>query len=484
MDSGAILTLSPAASLVSLALARENLYLFSRLMFLQRHGYRWQQAEHHRTICDALMRVYKGKTRRLIINVPPRYSKTELAVINFIAWSLGRDPDAEFIHTSYGARLAANNSMSIRDLVQTEIYQKIFPKLALRKDSKARDEWKTTKGGCVYATGSGGAITGYGAGKHRNGFGGAIIIDDPHKADEARSETMRNNVIDWFRNTLESRKNTPKTPIVLIMQRLHENDLSGWLLNGGNGEQWEHICLPALRDDGTALWPEKHNVEMLREMELASPYVFAGQYQQRPSPLQGGVIKPDALQIVDAIPAGHIDWMRGWDLAATTDGDHTAGVRLGKMSDGRYIIADVVRLRGGPDERDAALINTATRDGRHVKISLPQDPGQAGKTQALYLTRALSGFSVNTSPESGDKITRAEPLAAQINVGNVMLLRAEWNDKFIDEMRMFPNGAHDDQVDAASRAFEALMGGSTGMLDWMRQQFEAKKMTATYENIN
>ena len=116
----------------------------------------------------------------------------------------------------------------------------------LRSDSQAKDEWRTGAGGCVYAVGAGGSITGYGAGKLRETFGGAIIIDDPHKPDEVRSDVMRRNVIDWFQNTLESRKNAPNTPIILIMQRLHEEDLAGWLLAGGNGETWEHINLPAI----------------------------------------------------------------------------------------------------------------------------------------------------------------------------------------------------------------------------------------------
>jgi predicted phage terminase large subunit-like protein len=146
-------------------------------------------------------------------------------------------------------------------------------------------------------------------------------------------------------------------------------------------------------------------------------------------------------------------------MASTVDGDWTAGAKIGKMPDGRFIIADMVRVREGPDQRDAMMLNTARRDGAAVKISIPQDPGQAGKTQVAYLTRALSGFRVMTSPESGDKITRAEPFAAQVNVGNVLMLRGAWNDALIDEMRMFPNGAHDDQVDAMSRAFSHLING-------------------------
>jgi predicted phage terminase large subunit-like protein len=425
-------------------------------MFARRRGYQWIRSNHHKIICDALMRVFNGECKRLIINVPPRYSKTELAVVNFVAWAMGKVPDSEFIHASYSAQLAANNSAQIRSMVQHEDYQRIFPDCAL--DSDARSHWTTTKGGVMYAAGAGGTITGFGAGKHRDGFGGCILIDDPHKADEARSDVIRENVIDWFQNTLESRRNSPDTPIVLIMQRLHERDLAGWLLNGGNGEEWDHVCLPAIQDDGSALWEDKHKIEDLRRMEQAAPYVFAGQYMQSPAPAEGGLFKPDQLQVIDALPAQQITWVRGWDLASTTTGDYTAGVKLGKLPDGRFIIANVVRIRVGPDERDAAITNTAAVDGFNVKISIPQDPGQAGKTQVLYLTRALSGYRVTSSPESGDKVTRAEPVAAQVNIGNVMMLRGEWNEQLKDEMRMFPNGANDDQVDGLSRAFGELIG--------------------------
>ena len=438
-------------------LAWHDLHYFTGWIFVNRKGFAWNDAPHHAAICDALMRVHRGECKRLIINVPPRYSKTEL-VNNFIAWGLGHAPDSEYILTSYSAQLATNNSWQIREMVQHPEYQSIFGGVQLRGDSAAKHEWRTTAGGIVYAAGSGGTITGYGAGKHRPGFAGALILDDPHKADEARSEVMRQNVIDWFLNTLESRKNSPDTPIILIMQRLHEDDLSGWLLNGGNGEEWEHVCLPAIQADGTALWPQKHDIETLRRMEQAAPYVFAGQYMQRPAPLAGGIFKPGMLQVVDAIPAERIQWVRGWDLGATVGGDPTAGAKLGRLPDGRIVIADMVHGDMGPDDRDAAIRNTASADSRAVRISLPQDPGQAGKTQVLHMTRMLQGYRVHTSPESGDKVTRAEPFAAQVNVGNVLMVRGSWNNGLIDEMRMFPNGRHDDRIDACSRAFSQLIG--------------------------
>ncbi len=442
--------------------AQEDLYFFSRYMFKERRKYKWMHNWHHRVVCDALMKVFRGETKRLIINIPPRYSKTELAVINFMAWCFGKVPDCEFIHVSYSATLAANNAFQTRNLVQEPAFKKIFPDLILRDDSKAKDDWRTVAGGVCYAQGTGGTITGFGAGKIRESFGGAIIIDDPHKASEARSDTVRKGVIEWFQNTLESRTNSPDTPIIVIMQRLHEEDLAGWLLDGGNGEEWEHLCLSAIQDDGTALWPAKHTIETLNRMELAAPYVFSGQYRQRPSPPAGGFFKPDNIEIVDALPSEIIKEVRAWDLASSeNEGDYTAGMRQAKGKDGYIYIVDVQHAQLGPDGVEKRIKQTAEMDGKSVAIRLPQDPGQAGKAQAKSFIKMLAGFSVKAETVSGDKITRAQPFAAQVNVGNVRMLRGAWNKPLIEEMRNFPNGKHDDQIDAGSDAFNELLEART-----------------------
>ncbi|STY93425.1 phage terminase large subunit [Moraxella bovis] len=440
---------------VARSLAYEDLYFFSRYMFYVRYGYEWVQSDHHQIICDKLTDIFYGRSQNVIINIPPRYSKTELAVVNFIAWSMGRMPDCEFIHSSYSSTLASKNSSQIRDLICHEEYQKIF-NLPLKDDSQAKDHWKTQAGGTMYATGAGGTITGFGAGKLRDGFGGAIIIDDPHKATEARSETKRNNVINWFTETIKSRKNTQQTPIIVIMQRLHENDLSGFLLSGRDDDEWEHLCLPAISDDGKALWDFKHDIVKLRQMEQASPYMFAGQYQQRPAPLEGGFFKPSNIEIIDALPTVR-RWVRGWDLGATVGGDPTCGALLGIMADGRLVIGDMAHGDVSVDERDAMIKNTASLDGRGVLISLPQDPGQAGKTQAVHFGKILQGYKFKTSIESGDKVVRAEPFASQVNTGNVVMVRGAWNMGLVDEMRLFPNASHDDRIDALSRAYGELI---------------------------
>lgn len=456
------MSIDPARELAIQIEAQEDLYFFSRYMFKERRKYKWLHNWHHRVVCDALMKVFRGETKRLIINIPPRYSKTELAVINFMAWCFGKVPDSEFIHVSYSATLAANNAFQTRNLVQEEAYKRVFPDFGLRDDSKAKDDWRTAKGGVCYSQGTGGTITGFGAGKFRDSFGGAIIIDDPHKASEARSDTVRKGVIEWFQNTLESRTNSPDTPIIVIMQRLHEEDLAGWLLNGGNGEVWEHLELSAIQPDGSALWPAKHSIEVLERMELAAPYVFSGQYRQRPSPPAGGFFKPDNIEIVDALPADIIKEVRAWDLASSeNEGDYTAGMRQAKGKDGYIYIVDVQHAQLGPDGVEKRIKQTAEMDGKSVAIRLPQDPGQAGKAQAKSFIKMLAGFSVKAETVSGDKITRAQPFAAQVNVGNVRMLRGAWNKPLIEEMRNFPNGKYDDQIDAGSDAFNELLEART-----------------------
>jgi predicted phage terminase large subunit-like protein len=464
--------------------ARADLYFFSRYMFKSMRGYRWLHNWHHRTICDALMRVYRGECKRLIINIPPRYSKTELAVVNFIAWALGLNPDAEFIHTSYSDKLSVNNAANAKRIVEHEAYRGIFPEVQLRRDSNAKGEWRTTAGGVVYAQGEGGTITGFGAGKLRPGFGGAIIIDDIHKAAEAKSDVIREGVIEWFKNTLESRVNSPDTPIIVIGQRLHERDLPGWLLNGGNGEEWELLKIPAIQPDGTALWPAKHDIATLRRMEEKKPYEFAGQYAQEPAPKEGGLFKKHWFKVVDAAPAGGT-WVRKWDLAGTEEGatgdpDWTVGCLMSKCPDGFFWVRDIIRFRGSPHEVEQAVQNTATLDGKNVAIHLNQDPAQAGKAQAKAFTRMLAGWIVKAEVESGSKETRAAPFSAQCEAGNVRLVKAPWNEGFITELCTFPNAAKDDQVDAASGAFNYLAPGSglEGWLSWAAETTTSAEQSA------
>lgn len=284
-----------------------------------------------------------------------------------------------------------------------------------------------------------------------------IIIDDPHKANEALSEKMLSNVRTGFTTTIESRKNDRRTPIIVVMQRLHTDDLAGWLEAGGNGEKWEVVRIPVLDENDEPIWPEKHDRATLQAMEDANPYVFAGQYRQLPAPPAGGNFQPGKIQTIDALPASITGFVRGWDLAASKDsGAWTVGLKLARdQKTGRTIICDVERMRGAPHEVRQTMLATAQRDGPSTLHSIPQDPGQAGKVQVADFAVLLNGFRVKFSPESGDKIMRADPFASQVNVGNVDMLRGAWNNALIEEMRLFPNSTKD-QIDAASRAFAEM----------------------------
>ena len=497
MQEEELLELTPTELAVGADMAFENFYFFERYMFFRRFHETWKRGPQHPIMCDALNAVYEGQCNRLIINVPPRYSKTETCVVNWVPWCMGHVPDAQFMYTSYSAEVAEEYGGKARDLLMHEAYRDVFRDVMINKKHAGQKSWGTTQGGVLYSTGAGGTITGKGAGKKRNKFGGAIIIDDPHKPDEAHSDTIRPKVLKWFQDTLFSRRNSRRTPIVLIMQRLHEEDLAGWLLAGGTGEHWEHVCLPAIQCDrdadgkvipGTqrALWPEMHTLDDLYLMERTQAYTFAGQYMQSPSAAEGNVYKPDNIEIIDALPANAktFRWVRGWDFAGSipkkgTDPDYTCGYLLGEdLTTNTLYIADLIRTRTSPEEVKRLFVQTCKNDGPSVTQDIPQDPGQAGKAQVHDFVKAAMGFIVSFSTESGSKTQRSETYAAQINIPfNVKMLRAPWNRELINEKRVFPNGAHDDICDSGSRAFMKLneMKGPMNISDDLLNRFRARR---------
>ena len=268
---------------------------FARYFFkLMNGGKRFVVGKHHRMICDKLNDVLTGKTRRLIINIAPRYSKSELVSRNFIAMGLAINPAAKFIHLSYSGDLALGNSVAVKDIVKSEDYQRLFGvEIAVGTDTKS--QWNTTKGGGLYATSSLGQVTGFGAGAIENEgddwkFGGAIVIDDPIKPADALSDNNREAVNLHFETTIRNRVNSRNTPIIIIMQRLHEHDLCGYLMEL-EPDEWEVLSVPCIsyNEDGDeeALWPFKHTIEELHKIESANQFVFDTQYMQNPKPLEG-----------------------------------------------------------------------------------------------------------------------------------------------------------------------------------------------------
>jgi predicted phage terminase large subunit-like protein len=256
---------------------------------------------HYHTIAKALTRVLRGGVNRLIINVPPRYGKTEL-LIHFIAWSLARYPDSNFIYVSYSHSLAKKQTQTIRDIINLPEYRKLFG-VQIKDDVSAKDNFETAQGGSVYAVGAAGTILGRGAGiQNCDRFAGTIVIDDIHKSTEVTSDVMRQSINDWFKNTLQSRVNSPTTPIIFIGQRLHEDDLAANLIKKFDGSEWELLSLQALDGAKNALHPTMHTKEKLLLMQENMPYEFASQYQQDPQPAGGGIFKPEWFVLLDEVP--------------------------------------------------------------------------------------------------------------------------------------------------------------------------------------
>ena len=443
-------------------LAERSLWEFTRQMWPWVDPQPFRDAWHIGAICELLEAVSTGEIRRLLINIPPRCSKSSIVSVMWPAWSWIKRPELSFMASSYAQSLSTRDSVKCRRVIDSPPYkQRWGDRFKLTSDQNTKIRFDNDKHGYRLATSVGGALTGEGA--------SCIVVDDPINVVEASSETVRRATLEWWDESMSTRLNDPETgSYVVIMQRCHHQDLSGHVLEKGG---WEHLCLPAryephhphvsARDrrseDGELLCPERFSEESIRQLETdLGTHGSAGQLQQRPAPRVGGMFDRDWWQFVDAAPAGG-EVVRGWDLAASTgkSAAWTAGLRM-KRVDGVYYIEDVARFRGTPGDVEKRIAGLAAQDGPGVLIDLPQDPGQAGKAQVQYLVKQLAGYNVRYSPESGAKEVRAEGLSAQAEAGNVKLVRSAWNSTFIDEAALFPHSDYADQVDAASRAFHRL----------------------------
>jgi predicted phage terminase large subunit-like protein len=413
-------------------------------------------ARHHLFLIDELIKVADGITDRLMVFMPPGHAKTLYGSILFPAWLLAQNVGTDIIAASYNSDYAEDTSGKLIRMIRE--HERVL-EYKLLNDS--RGFWETDRRGQYRASGVGGGITGRRA--------DLVLIDDPFKGrKEANSETERNTLWNWYRAEIITRLK-PGARIVLIQTCWHHDDLAGRLLAQPNADQWRIVNLPALaeendmlgRQPGEALWPEWEDEEKLaRKREEVGEFEWSALYQQRPTPIEGSLFKPGMMPIPDAAPQC-VSVVRSWDLAGTeknrgNNPDWTVGLKVGRTPTGSYVVLDEVRFRGGPDAVDATILNTAHLDGKSVKIRLPEDAGQAGKNQTLHLTRMLAGFTVTFERETGGKDTRAMPVASQVNVGNVAMVKADWNMPFRDELAAFPAGTFDDRVDALSGAFVVI----------------------------
>jgi predicted phage terminase large subunit-like protein len=253
------------------------------------------------TVCRELVKCAKLESLRTIINIPPGHGKSTMLAF-WIAWNMARNPDSRFLYISYAQTLAATHTDTVRRIMLMKEFKDLF-NVTLRSDSKAKDFFQTTSGGAVGAFGSSGAITGRDAGlPGLDRFSGALILDDPHKPDEVFSDTIREKVIQNYRDTIQQRARGINVPFILIGQRLHEADLCDYLLSGKDGVDWHSVVLQSIDESGNALYPEAFPLEMLRRMQEFDPYVFSAQHQQNPSPAGGAVFKSEWFPILDSEP--------------------------------------------------------------------------------------------------------------------------------------------------------------------------------------
>ncbi len=475
------------------------------MRFCQYVDRRFETPAHVQLVADKLQQVARfiesgGKEgiSRLMIELPPRHGKSELASRKFPAYFLGRRPDSRVILASYGADLASNHSRAVRDLVMSTRYQALFGGLSskdepveLSSDSRSVAKWDLAaphRGGMV-AAGVGGGITGLGA--------DLLILDDLFKnREEGESEARRDFVNDWYKSSAYTRLE-PFAAIILFFTRWHPDDQAGKLIarmvEDPTTDQWDIVFLPALalgdfptsveaqrekmregvylpmadplgRKPGEALWPGRFGEKWLEAKKAnIDLYEFEALYQQMPYLREGGFFKREWFTIVDNGPGKDaVMRIRYWDKASTPGGgDFTAGVLISKDKDGNYFVEHVARGQWSPGDRDRKMAEIGKQDYEQFgafAIWHQQDPGSAGKDSAQSTSAVLAeaGLTARFEPVTGDKEVRAGPLSSAAQAGKVKIVKAAWNGPFLDELTSFPKGRFDDQADAGASAYNKV----------------------------
>lgn len=428
----------------------------------------------HLLLIDSyLHKVTAGDIDKIMFFTPPRHGKSEKVTVRYPAWRLERDPTLRVIVGAYSQTLANKFSRKTRKIVAQN--------MPLSDSRTAVDDWETYVDpssphdpGGLRAVGVGGGITGQG--------GNLIVVDDPVKSrEEANSEVYREKVYDWYTDDLYTRLE-PGGAIIIIMTRWHEDDLAGRILTSEDGSNWTVVRLPALAESqfdrdvyfekvnreagqgdllsrkvGQALCPQRFDEDKLYEIKtVLGPIGFEALYQQNPTLAEGEIFKVGMLEIVPDIPA-NCKIVRYWDKAGTKDGGaYTCGTKIAIAPDRTVYVCDVVRGQWGSGERENIIKQTAEIDGRGVVVYVEQEPGSGGKESAENTVKNLMGFAAYADKVTGGKETRAEPFAAQVEIGNVRLVKGAWNKPYIEELRSFPNGKYKDQADSSSGGFNKL----------------------------
>lgn len=419
---------------------------------------------HHKRMAEAFERVARGECKRLIINMPPRHTKSEFASYLLPAWFLGKFPHKKVIQASHTAELAVGFGRKVRNLVDSDVYHDIFPDLNLQSDSKAAGRWNTSKGGDYFAIGVGGAVTGKGA--------DVLIIDDPHSEQEAAmaasNPEVYDKVIEWYTSGPRQRLQ-PGGSIVIVMTRWSQRDLTGQVLKAAaqrSGEDWEVIEFPAIMPSGNPLWPEFWSLEELEALRNELPNAkWQAQYQQNPVGNESAIVKRDWWQIweEDRPPACEYI-LQTWDTAFEKNNraDYSAGTTWGIFKNdedhgnSNIILLNTYKKRVEyPDLKRDVLkeYNTYEPDGVLIEK-------KASGAPLIYDLRAMGIPVQEFTPGKGqDKVARLNAVSDIIASGKVWVPNTRWAEELVDEIAEFPSGEHDDLVDATTLALMRFRQG-------------------------
>jgi predicted phage terminase large subunit-like protein len=442
------------------ALLEKDLLSFTCYFFNRQFNKNFILNWHHEKICDALEKIASGEIKRLVINIPPRYSKSLIAKM-FVAWGFAKNPASNFIYTSYSHDLVLGFSGEIRELLKLPDYKKFWD-IKIKEDANTKKIWKTTAQGGFYAVSTGGSITGFGAGVMEDEFGGALIIDDPNNTSHSESDILRERAIMYYTNTLRSRLNHKNTPIILIMQRLHEEDLTGFLLRDDNKEKWHLLKIPILNEKNEPLWPFKHDLEAIQILknDARNKAVFAGQYMQTPMVLGGNIIKEFWFRDYEVLPKLKYKQIFA-DTAMKTKrmNDYSVFQCWGMGENGNAYLIDQMRGKWeAPDLIRKCVgfwnkhLNTGNGTLRNIVVE-----DKASGTGLIQTLRRDHHIPVKEIKPDKDKVARVQDVVGWIEGGYVYIpkQRAFISD-LLYECSIFPNGKHDDQVDVVAYALYSM----------------------------
>jgi predicted phage terminase large subunit-like protein len=434
------------------------------LKFVERVWPTFIGGRHHKRMAEAFERVANGTCKRLIINMPPRHTKSEFASYLLPAWFLGKFPHKKVIQTSHTAELAVGFGRKVRNLVDSEVYNEIFPGLSLQSDSKAAGRWNTSKGGDYFAIGVGGAVTGKGA--------DILIIDDPHSEQEAAMAASNPEIYDktyeWYTSGPRQRLQ-PGGAIVIVMTRWAQRDLTGQVIKADaqrGGEGWEVIEFPAILPSGNPLWPEfwsLNELEALRE-ELPNSK-WQAQYQQNPVGNESAIIKRDWWKWWKADRPPYCDYiLQTWDTAFEKNNraDYSAGTTWGIFNnDEDHGLPNIVLLDTYKKRVEwVDLKKDVLEQYRQWQPDSILIEKKATGAPLIYELRAMGIPVQDYTPSKGnDKIARLNSVSDIIASGKVWVPETRWAEELVDEIAAFPSGEHDDLVDATSLALMRFRAG-------------------------